>query len=102
MSEAGPSRRRRPADRHDAASAARPGPEPQLPDGLTPHELEVPVLIAEKLSNLEIARRPLISQVTVKSHTNSLFAKAGLRDRAQAVRYAYVRGLAQPPGSVFT
>ncbi|MFF1917250.1 response regulator [Streptomyces sp. NPDC058239] len=77
-------------------------PEPQLPDGLTPRELEVLVLIAEGLSNLEIARRLQISQATVKSHINNLFAKAGVRDRAQAVRYAYVRGLAQPPGSTFT
>ncbi|MEU9621195.1 MULTISPECIES: response regulator transcription factor [unclassified Streptomyces] len=79
-----------------------PAPESQLPDSLTPRELEVLVLIAEGLSNLEIARRLHISQATVKSHINNLFAKAGVRDRAQAVRYAYVRGLAQPPGSTFT
>ncbi|MFF9570353.1 response regulator [Streptomyces sp. NPDC014685] len=76
--------------------------EPELPDGLTPRELEVLILIAEGLSNTEIARQLHISQATVKSHINNLFAKAGVRDRAQAVRYAYVRGLAQPPGSVFT
>ncbi|MFF3956370.1 response regulator [Streptomyces sp. NPDC001890] len=79
-----------------------PAPEPQLPDGLTPRELEVLVLIAEGLSNQEIARRLHISQATVKSHINNLFAKAGVRDRAQAVRYAYVRGLAQPPGQAVT
>ncbi len=74
----------------------------ELPDGMTPREAEVLVLIAEGLSNAEIARSLHISQATVKSHINNLFAKAGLRDRAQAVRYAYVRGLAQPPGTSFT
>ncbi|MFJ4916916.1 MULTISPECIES: response regulator [unclassified Streptomyces] len=78
------------------------GAEPELPDGMTPREAEVLVLIAEGLSNAEIARSLHISQATVKSHINNLFAKAGLRDRAQAVRYAYVRGLAQPPGASFT
>ncbi|MFF2009930.1 response regulator [Streptomyces sp. NPDC058195] len=79
-----------------------PVPEQQLPDGLTPREAEVLALIAEGLSNPEIARRLSISQATVKSHINNLFAKTGVRDRAKAVRYAYVRGLAQPPGSVIT
>ncbi|MFF3176418.1 response regulator [Streptomyces sp. NPDC057900] len=78
------------------------GTEPELPDGMTPREAEVLVLIAEGMSNAEIARSLHISQATVKSHINNLFAKAGLRDRAQAVRYAYVRGLAQPPGTSFT
>ncbi|MFG2408573.1 response regulator [Streptomyces brevispora] len=78
------------------------GGEPELPDGMTPREAEVLALIAEGMSNAEIARSLHISQATVKSHINNLFAKAGLRDRAQAVRYAYVRGLAQPPGSSFT
>ncbi|MER5280462.1 response regulator transcription factor [Streptomyces sp. NPDC002809] len=80
--------------------AGSSGPEP--PDGMTPREAEVLVLIAEGMSNAEIARRLHISQATVKSHINNLFAKAGLRDRAQAVRYAYVRGIAQPPGTSFT
>ncbi|MER6497896.1 response regulator transcription factor [Streptomyces sp. NPDC001455] len=77
-------------------------PDPQLPDGMTPREVEVLVLIADGLSNPEIARRLHISQATVKSHINNLFAKAGVRDRAQAVRYAYVRGFARPSGPVFT
>ncbi|MET7644120.1 response regulator transcription factor [Streptomyces sp. NPDC005426] len=76
--------------------------EPELPDGMTPREVEVLVLIAEGMSNAEIARSLHISQATVKSHINNLFAKAGLRDRAQAVRYAYVRGLALPHGTTFT
>ncbi|MBW5249023.1 response regulator transcription factor [Streptomyces poriferorum] len=75
---------------------------PELPDGMTPREAEVLVLIADGMSNAEIARSLHISQATVKSHINNLFAKAGLRDRAQAVRYAYVRGIAHPPGATFT
>ncbi|WP_329193718.1 response regulator transcription factor [Streptomyces sp. NBC_01435] len=99
-----PSVQRRLLERVTTGPPLLPSPEPEaeLPDGLTPRELEVLVLIAEGLSNLEIARRLHISQATVKSHINNLFAKAGVRDRAQAVRYAYVRGLAQPPGSSVT
>jgi DNA-binding NarL/FixJ family response regulator len=67
-----------------------------LPDGLTQREAEVLTLIAAGRSNGEIARELFISEATVKTHINNLFAKAGLRDRAQAVTYAYRKGLAAP------
>ncbi|MER5205775.1 response regulator transcription factor [Streptomyces sp. NPDC002825] len=66
--------------------------------GLTERETEVLVLVADGLSNAEIAGRLRISTATVKTHINNLFAKIGVRDRAQAVRYAYQHGLVRPPG----
>ncbi|MFD8544351.1 response regulator [Streptomyces sp. NPDC059649] len=75
-----------------------PQPPAEPPDGLTAREVEVLRLVAEGLANPEIARTLHVSTATVKTHINNLFAKAGLRDRAQAIHYAYRNGLAQPPG----
>ncbi|WP_306189800.1 MULTISPECIES: response regulator transcription factor [unclassified Streptomyces] len=77
--------------------APESAPAPEAPDGLTARECEVLVQIAEGLTNQEIARRLHVSTATVKTHINNLFAKAGLKDRAQAVRYAYANGLVRPP-----
>jgi DNA-binding NarL/FixJ family response regulator len=78
------------------APGAPAGAAPELPDGLTPREAEVLGLIAGGLTNAEIADRLVVSAATVKSHVNHIFAKAGVRDRAQAVVYAYENGLAEP------
>ena len=72
---------------------------PGMPPGegeLTPREAEVLRLIADGRSNREIARALFVSEATVKTHVNRIFAKTGSRDRAQAIRYAYTRGYAEP------
>ena len=66
-----------------------------LPDGLSAREAEVLALIAAGLSNTDIARRLVLSNATVKTHVNHIFAKIGARNRAQAVHYAYDRGITQ-------
>lgn len=65
-----------------------------LPDDLTPREAETLKLIAAGLSNAEIAKALVVSNATVKTHINRVFRKTGVRDRAQAVRYAYEHGIA--------
>lgn len=81
----------------DRMERSEPGRPTRTPHGLTSREAEVLTLLATGLSNEEIARHLYISLATVKSHINHLFAKAGVRDRAQAVAYAYDHGLA--PGA---
>jgi DNA-binding NarL/FixJ family response regulator len=77
-----------------ATSETAPVPPADLPDELTPREVEVLKLIAAGLSNREIADTLVLSNATVKTHVNRVFYKTGARDRAQAVRYAYRHGLA--------
>jgi DNA-binding NarL/FixJ family response regulator len=73
------------------APAAAPG---RAEDELTPREGDVLRLIAAGQSNREIARALFVSEATVKTHVNRIFAKTGSRDRTQAVRYAYTHGYA--------
>jgi DNA-binding NarL/FixJ family response regulator len=65
----------------------------QLPDGLTPREAEVLVLIAAGMTNPQIAAHLHISPATVKSHINRVFTKANVTDRASATDYAYRHNL---------
>ena len=84
-----------------APRPAPPAPPLELPDGLTSREGDVLMLIAQGLSNSDIAAALFLSANTVKTHVNRVFAKTGSKTRAQAIRYAYGHGLTSsdpPPG----
>jgi DNA-binding NarL/FixJ family response regulator len=79
-----------------AGSRSRPAAPPPELELLTEREREVMVLVAEGLSNDEIAARLVISPATAKTHVSRTMVKLGARDRAQLVVYAYEAGLIRP------
>lgn len=94
-----PSTTRRLLDRFASLlPSAEPPTHPEL-DQLTDREREVLVLIAQGLSNGEIAARLFVSEATVKTHVGRILAKLNLRDRVQAVVLAYETGLVRAGGT---
>jgi DNA-binding NarL/FixJ family response regulator len=73
-----------------------PAPAPRALEELTPREQEVLDLLAQGLSNPEICQQLVISEATAKTHVARILQKLDLRDRVQAVIYAYETGLVTP------
>jgi DNA-binding NarL/FixJ family response regulator len=95
-----PSITRRLLDRFADTLPNATGAPPLGLDSLTERELEVLKLLAQGLSNAELAERLFLSETTVKSHISSVLRKLNLRDRVQAVVLAYEAGLVRPGNTV--
>jgi DNA-binding NarL/FixJ family response regulator len=78
------------------AARTREAPRPPALDTLTEREREVMALVAEGLTNDEIAERLFVSKLTAKTHVSRAMVKLGARDRIQLVVFAYESGLVRP------
>lgn len=80
-----------------APAPTAPPPAERVP--LTERELEVLVLVAQGLSNREMAEQLVLSPRTIERHLENLYRKTGARNRAEATAYAFTRGLVERPGN---
>ena len=87
---------RRVIERFGVQADTAPAAMPAALDSLTDREAEVLQLVAQGLSNAEIARSLFVGEATVKSHVSKVLQKLGLRDRIQAVVWAYENRVAVP------
>jgi DNA-binding NarL/FixJ family response regulator len=95
MTRRSPRWRRRLLDRFAGQLAARRPTGSRL-EALTGRERDVVLLVAEGLSNAEIAARLVVAEATVKTHVGRILTKLDLRDRVQIVVLAYETGLVRP------
>jgi two-component system nitrate/nitrite response regulator NarL len=82
----------------EAGGLRQADPEKARVDALTPREREVVTLVSQGLRNKDIAARLFVSDITVRHHLTSIFAKLEVADRLELVLYAFRNGLATPPG----
>jgi DNA-binding NarL/FixJ family response regulator len=78
-----------------SAAPAAPAPEPELPEGLTAREVDTLRLVAQGLSNQQVASKLFVSEATVKTHVNHLISKLGVEGRPALVAWAWRNGVAQ-------
>jgi len=92
----GPSSTKKLVEKLAREATAQRAIDPHLLDGLTEREVEVLRLVAQGLTNSEIAGTLTVAEATIKTHIGHIFYKLGARDRVQAVVLAYEAGLVRP------
>ena len=92
----GPSSTKKLVEKLAKEATAMRATDPHILDGLTEREIEVLKLVAQGLTNGEIAKTLTVAEATIKTHIGHIFYKLGARDRVQAVVLAYEAGLVRP------